>query len=97
MIFDPHVHYDDRRFDEDREAVIGGLPAAGVFGAVNIGCDAATSRAGLVLAERWPSLYFTAGFYPDNVAEAEAMGEEGAVNFLRELLMHPQAVGIVEI
>ena len=97
MIFDTHVHYDDRRFDEDREEVLDGLPAAGVFGAVNIGCDRRSSEAGQALAERRPRLYFTAGFYPDNVAEAEAMGEDAALAWLRRRLAHPKAVGIGEI
>ena len=97
MIFDTHVHYDDRRFDEDREAVLDALPAAGVFGAVNIGCDVRTSEAGRALAEGRPRFWFTAGFYPDNVAEAEAMGEDAALSWMRSVLAHPKAVGIGEI
>ena len=97
MIFDTHVHYDDRRFDEDRGEVLQGLSAAGIGGAVNIGCDVKTSEAGQVLAERRPRLWFTAGFYPDNAAEAEAMGEDAALKFLRRMLAHPKAVGIGEI
>ena len=104
MIFDTHVHYDDRRFDEDREAVLEALPAAGVFGAVNIGCDVRTSEAGRALAERRPRLYFAVGFYPDNVAEAEEMGvesagagEAAALTWMRGLLAHPKAVAIGEI
>ncbi len=97
MIFDTHVHYDDRRFDEDREAVIEGLPAAGIGCAVNIGCDVRTSEAGLALAERFSRLYFAAGFYPDNVAEAETMGEEAALSWMRGLLARPKAVAVGEI
>lgn len=97
MIFDTHVHYDDRRFDDDREDVLRGLPAAGVGRAVNIGCDLRSSEAGKALAERLPFLYFSAGFYPDNVAEAEAMGEEAALGRLRTLLQAPKAVAVGEI
>ena len=97
MIFDTHVHYDDRRFDGDREEILGALPEAGVFGAVNIGCDVRSSEAGRALAERWPRLFFAAGFYPDNVTEAEAMGEEKALRFLRESLAHPKAAAVGEI
>ena len=28
MIFDTHAHYDDSLFDEDRDEVLAGLPAA---------------------------------------------------------------------
>ena len=30
MIFDTHIHWDDERFDEDRDELIAGLPAAGI-------------------------------------------------------------------
>ena len=59
MIFDTHVHYDDRRFDEDREAVLESLAGAGVRGAVNIGCDFKSSEAGRALSERFSFLYFS--------------------------------------
>lgn len=97
MIFDTHVHYDDRRFDEDREAVLNGLAGEGVLGAVNIGCDFKSSEAGRALSERFPFLYFSAGIYPDNVDEAEALGEEAAIGRLKALLLAPKAVAVGEI
>ena len=30
MIFDTHTHYDDKRFDEDRDALLASLPAEGI-------------------------------------------------------------------
>ena len=97
MIFDTHVHYDDRRFDDDRGAVLSGLPGAGIGGAVNIGCDLGTSEAGRRLAGQYPFLYFSAGIYPDNVGEAEAQGEEKTLDALRGLLADPKAVAVGEI
>ena len=52
MIFDTHAHYDDDRFDTDRDAVLAALPAAGVGLVLNPGCTVASSRAALALAER---------------------------------------------
>ncbi len=97
MIFDTHVHYDDRRFDEDRGAVLNALASVGVFGAVNIGCDFRSSEAGRTLARQYPFLYFAAGIYPDNVGEAEELGEDAALARLRELLSDPKAVAVGEI
>ena len=97
MIFDTHVHYDDRRFDEDREEMLSGLPAAGIGGAVNIGCDLPTSEAGRRLAGRYPHLWFAAGIYPDNVEEAEKLGREEVISALRALLEDPKAVAVGEI
>ena len=36
MIFDSHAHYDDKQFDEDREAVFAQLKEVGVERVVNI-------------------------------------------------------------
>ena len=44
MIFDTHAHYDDEAFNEDREAVIKSLAAAGVETVVNIGASMASSE-----------------------------------------------------
>ena len=45
MLFDSHAHYTDPRFDEDRDALLSSLPAAGVGRVVEIGCDAAGAAA----------------------------------------------------
>ena len=44
MLFDTHAHYDDERFDEDREALLNAMPEKGVGLIVNPGCDLASSR-----------------------------------------------------
>ena len=36
-IFDTHAHYDDEAFDEDREALLAGLPGQGIARVVNVG------------------------------------------------------------
>ena len=97
MIFDTHVHYDARRFDEDREETLSRILEAGVDRAVNIGCDLESSRAGLALSERHAFLWFAAGIYPDNVGDAEALGEEKVLTELEALLRHPKAAAVGEI
>ena len=57
LIFDSHAHYDDAKFDEIRAELLAELPAHGVCGVVNCGCDTASSKAALALAEKYP--YFT--------------------------------------
>jgi TatD DNase family protein len=68
MYFDTHAHYDDEKFDADREAVLDALPGAGVSLVLNPGCDVASSRAALTLAERWPHVYAAVGLHPENCA-----------------------------
>ena len=44
LIFETHAHYDDEAFNEDREAVIKSLAAAGVETVVNIGASMDSSE-----------------------------------------------------
>lgn len=92
-IFDSHAHYDDERFDADREAVLGGLGAAGVTRVMNAASDLATSRAALALAERWPFVWCAAGVHPH---EAEAAPAD-YLDQLRALAAHPRVRAIGEI
>ena len=52
MIFDTHTHYDDKRFDEDRDALLASLPAEGIGAVMAVGADPASSEQSLVLAEK---------------------------------------------
>ena len=78
MYFDTHAHYDDEKFEADRDAVIAALPAAGVTLVLNPGCDVASSRSAAEIARRWPHVYAAAGLHPENCggcgeAELEAV------------------------
>ena len=44
MLFDTHAHYDDARFDHDRDGLLASMPANGVGLILNPGCDLETSR-----------------------------------------------------
>lgn len=97
MIFDTHVHYDEARFDADRDEVLAGLRERGVSGAVNVGANLRSCEAGQRLAAQYPFLRFSAGVHPDDVAELEALGEEEALESLRRFLADPKAVAVGEI
>lgn len=96
MIFDTHAHYDDARFDEDRELVLDSLPQQGVCAVVNAASDLASARAGLALAERFPFLWATAGVHPQEVGGLAGPAEP-TLEALRRLLAHPRAVAVGEI
>jgi len=93
LLFDTHCHLDDPRFDEDREALIGGLPAEGIDACLTCGSDLATSRAAIALAERYPFVYAAAGIHPHEAAKA---GPE-VMETLGQLLQHPKVVALGEI
>ena len=93
MLFDTHAHYDDPKFEGDREAVLASLPEQGVALVVNPGCDLPSSRAAAALAERWPHVYAAAGYHPENCGPYR----EEDLDALRELLKGPKAVAVGEI
>ena len=92
-LFDTHAHYYDERFNEDREVVLSGLREKGVELVVCPGCDLESARQSLVLAERFPFLYFAAGLHPENLGGA-ALADLEAV---KKLCAHPKCVAVGEI
>lgn len=92
-IFDSHAHYDDPRFDEDREELLSRIHAEGVEYIMTIGADLPTSQAALTLAEKHPYLYAAVGVHPEQCGEAPA-------NYLAEvraLAQNPRVRAIGEI
>lgn len=93
MIFDTHAHYDDEAFNEDREAVIKSLVAAGVETVVNIGASMASSETTLELTRNYPFIYGTAGVHPSETAELD----EEKFQRLKEIVREPKIVAVGEI
>ena len=93
MYIDTHAHYDSSKFDPDRGAVLGSLPAAGIDAVIDPGCDEASSRAALALAERYPFVYAAVGWQPEEW-ESWDMYSPAVV---RELAAHAKCVAIGEI
>lgn len=92
-IFDGHCHYDDGWFDEDRESLFEVLPQEGVAYIVNNSVDLKTAEIAKNYSEKYPYIYFTAGFHPENL---ERMPEDYQER-LKEYLKHPKCVAMGEI
>ena len=69
-IFDTHAHYDDDRFDPDREELLSDLPNRGVIAVVNCGCDLETTERSKKLSDQYGYIYFAAGFQPEELEGA---------------------------
>lgn len=68
-IFDTHAHYDDKRFDEDRDDILSGLfESRKVYAVVNCGCDLASSAKSLELAHKYKRVYAAVGIHPHEAA-----------------------------
>ena len=92
-IFDTHAHYDDKAFDEDREALLESLPSQGVARVVNIGASLASCRRAVELTEAYDYIYGAIGVHPSETGELD---EEG-FGQLREMCGAEKCVAIGEI
>ena len=93
MYFDTHAHYDDKAFDNDRKALLTRLNDEGVDYILDPGCDLASSRAAIALAERFDFVYAAVGFHPE---ELEGYSEE-AFQQMEALAAHSKCVAMGEI
>jgi TatD DNase family protein len=71
MLIDTHTHLDDARYSDDRETIITRAREAGVEAFVTVGCDLATSRSAVALADRYPFVYASIGVHPHEVKHVE--------------------------
>jgi len=93
MLIDTHTHLDDSRYDSDRDLMVARARDAGVEHMITIGCDLATSRAAVALAEQYPFVYASVGVHPHEVKHiADGWYEE-----LRRLAGHKKVVAYGEI
>ena len=93
MFYDTHAHYDDGRFDSDRETLLPELYRQGI-GLINtIGTDIPSSRASIALAEQYPFIYAAVGGWPGNVGD---MTEQDLEEY-RAMASHEKVVAIGEI
>lgn len=104
MLFDSHAHFDDEKFDavgESGRKVRDELlercfTADGIGHIVSAGTNIATSRAALMLAEKYPQIYATAGIHPQDAELAEP-DPDGTLRELRSLLAEPKVRALGEI
>jgi TatD DNase family protein len=69
--FDSHAHYDDERFDKDREETLEKIYKEGVTKCINIGCDIKTSENSIKLSEKYDYIYATCGIHPSEIPQSE--------------------------
>lgn len=82
-MIDTHAHIHDKRFDDDRAAVVARARVAGVAHLISVGCDLADSARALEVAREY-RLYSSVGIHPHEARDAPS--DIGAVfePFLRD-------------
>lgn len=93
MIFDTHAHYDDTKFDTDREILLASMPEHGVGTIVNASAAVGSWHHVLELTEKYPYVYGMIGVHPDEVG---ALDEERFTE-MEGLLSREKIVAVGEI
>jgi TatD DNase family protein len=92
MLYDTHAHLDQPALAEDLADVLARAKGAGVLDVNAIGVDAASSRAVVALAAKFPGVHAVVGIQPNDVGEAQAGDWDEVVRLASE----PGVVGLGE-
>ena len=93
MFFESHAHYDDQRFNKDRDEVLASLQENDIGYVVNVGADIESSQASIKLANRYDFIYASVGVHPHY---AKSLDENG-VTKLESLCSNSKVVAFGEI
>ncbi len=93
IIFDAHAHYDDDKFNNDREELLISMKDKGVGGIVNAAVDIDTSKWAISYADKYDFMHATVGIHPECAKDVEG----DYLSQLEELANHKKVVAIGEI
>ncbi len=93
MIFESHAHYDDKKFDSDRDGLLASLAAHGIGQVINVGSDFEACQKTLALTEQYGFLYGALGIHPSDVSDLT----EDALQWISQKTQLPKIVAIGEI
>lgn len=88
-LFDSHAHYDDEKFNDNREEIIEGLCRAsdtnplGISAVLNSASDIKSSLSALELTRRYPFFYCSCGIHPHEAENAALDFEEQICEILK--------------
>lgn len=83
MFFDTHAHYDDSRFDEDRNELLLSLKQHNVSYVVNVGADINSSQNSINLANKFDFVYASVGIHPHDAINAKEQDYEQLKKWLQ--------------
>ncbi len=92
MLFDTHVHLNDKKYEEDLVEVITRAQDEGVSKMLVVGYDARTNKLAIELADKYDFIYAAVGWHP---VDAIYLTDELFAQ-LEEQVNHPKVVAIGE-
>lgn len=93
MIFESHAHYDDKKFDRDREELLATLSGKGIGKVINVGASIESTKTTLALARKYDFIYAAVGVHPSNVGGLN----EQTFAWLKEQTAWEKTVAVGEI
>lgn len=93
MLFDIHAHFDDEKFDQDRQEALYRAYNAGVKYIINASSDIRSSEKSIKLAEEYEFVYAAVGVHPHDAETADS----NTLKELRALAGNQRVVAIGEI
>lgn len=93
MIFDTHAHYDDEKFDEDRDTLLTELHQKGISYILNASASLESLDASIELSEKYDFIYAALGIHPSDVDKMN----ESVIERIRMLSKNSKVVAIGEI
>ncbi len=92
-LFDTHAHYNDEKFDEDREEIIKDTFDSGVTRFVCAGYNVESSQKALKIAKKYKSIYAICGISPNDLGDAN----NDSLKKIKILAQNEKCVAIGEI
>ena len=93
MIIDTHAHYEDDRYNEDRDALLSSMPRQGVGLIVDVGAGIRSTEGAVALSEAYDFVYASVGIHPEEIQQLTP----GHMDWLEGLAAKEKVVAIGEI
>jgi len=93
MLIDVHAHYDDKRYNDDRDIIINAVKQSGVDRIINCGANIKSSKISVELAEKYDFVYANVGVHPHDSERTP----ENTIDILSGLLKNKKVLAVGEI
>lgn len=83
-MIDSHAHYDDEKFDSDREEVMQKCIDSGVTHIINAGANIESSQKSIDLSRKYPFVYVAVGVHPEEASTCNEYTLDKLTDFSKE-------------
>lgn len=92
-LLDSHAHYNDEKFEDDREAIIKDIYNSGVTTIINAGYSLESSKKAIEIAKNYEFMYATAGVSPNDIENLQ----DNYITEIEKMAKNKKVVAIGEI